>query len=80
MMLTPIVTEIPRTLNAVAQDTFIDEAREVMPHSRERSRRATTRTSVPAQADVAGAVTDLAVAAAPAACAGARSMALTRAA
>jgi hypothetical protein len=77
-MLTPIVTEIPRTLNAVAHDTFIDEAREVMPHSRERSRHATTRTRVPAQADVGGAVTQLPVAAAPAA--GARSVALTRAA
>jgi hypothetical protein len=78
-MLTPIVTEIPRTLNAVAHDTFIDEARDVVARVPTRSRRAAASTR-PAQPDDAGAVTHLAVAAAPVAIAGPRSTALTRAA
>jgi hypothetical protein len=36
-MITPIVTEIPRTLTAVGRDTFIDGA-DPVPHSRPRSR------------------------------------------
>jgi hypothetical protein len=51
-MLTPTVTEIPRTLSAVGRDTFIDGA-DPVPHSRPRSRPA-ARTLRVAQAPSMG--------------------------
>jgi len=79
-MLTPVVTEIPRTLNAVAHDTFIDGAGDSRPRRPERSRPAATTMRAPAQADVAGRVRQPAVEAAPVAGAGTVFRALTRAA
>lgn len=77
-MITPTVTEIPRTLNAVGRDTFIDDAAAV-PHGRSWSRptAARTRSVAPAQAD---SVRHLPVAARSAASTGARTMTFTRAA
>ena len=79
-MLTPFVTEIPRTLNAVAHDTFIDGAGDSGPRRPARSRPTATTTRAPAQADIAGRAGDPAVDAAPAASAATGFAALTRAA
>jgi hypothetical protein len=70
-MITPTVTEIPRRLDAVGRDTFIDGAGPV-PNSRPRSRPTATRTL--------RVVGRLPLAAQPAASSGLRAVTLTRAA
>jgi hypothetical protein len=84
MMITPTVTEIPRTFTAIGRDTFLDGARDAGAGSPSRAwprpAGARTRPAAPAPADIAGGVARLPVAALSAAGAGAPSQTFPRAA